>query len=213
MRRLTLPGYPDTFVLTERPTGHHDDDDYEPLPGGLTLDDAVLVASREVQPGDLIVAYFSGRAENGRRLADHVVGPFPAAPHTLRDCPCKGCKECTEVRTWTLADPARVADVSSRYLCLLPADDDGPCVHAYPNEPVAVIHAATVAAAAEEDQADEQPLRKYHVVWAADFEASSPEEAAQLAYEQLKSYATDALPPVLEIRDTDGQTVVLDLMA
>ncbi|MET8696866.1 hypothetical protein ABZV65_30500 [Streptomyces bauhiniae] len=212
MRRLTLPGHPDTFALTERPTGHHDDDDdYEPLPGSLTLDDAVLVASREVQPGDLVVAYFEKHAEHGLRLADHVVGPFSAAPHALRDCPCTGCEECTEVRTWTLADPARVADVSSRFLCLLPADDDGPCVHAYPNEPVAVIRAATVAAA--EDQADEQPLREYHVAWAADFEASSPEEAAQMAYEQLKSYATDALPPVLEVRDPDGRTVVLDLMA
>jgi hypothetical protein len=51
-------------------------------------------------------------------------------------------------------------------------------------------------------------------MWSADFEASSPEEAAQLAYEQLQSYAERGTwPPVLEVRDLDGTTTVVDLNA
>lgn len=59
-----------------------------------------------------------------------------------------------------------------------------------------------------------EPTRTYGVMWSADFEASSPEEAAQLAYEQLQSYAERGTwPPVLEVRDLDGTTTVVDLNA
>jgi hypothetical protein len=55
-----------------------------------------------------------------------------------------------------------------------------------------------------------EPATTYRVQWHADFEASSPLEAAQLAYEQLKSYAErDTWPPVLEV--TGDGMVVIDL--
>ncbi|MFJ4880128.1 hypothetical protein ACIP93_33640 [Streptomyces sp. NPDC088745] len=53
----------------------------------------------------------------------------------------------------------------------------------------------------------------YRVSWYSDFEASSPLEAAQQAYEQLQSYAErDTWPPVLDVTDeAGGATVVIDL--
>ncbi|MFI5808700.1 hypothetical protein [Streptomyces sp. NPDC051561] len=51
----------------------------------------------------------------------------------------------------------------------------------------------------------------YQVTWRADFEAASPQEAAELAYEQLTTYGTDAWPPELEVDGPHGETLVIDL--
>ncbi|NGO67003.1 hypothetical protein [Streptomyces boncukensis] len=57
------------------------------------------------------------------------------------------------------------------------------------------------------------PVRMYGVMWSADFEASSPLEAAHLAYEQLKRCAEDGWSPELEVTDEDGQMIVISLRA
>lgn len=207
MRFLTLADGSDTLALTDRPTA----EDFPPLPYGLTLGQAVAVRAHEVHAGDLVVADFPD--ENGVRQAGHIPTPYPAAPHALRDCPCEGCEECDDVDAWTLADHSRVADVGWRFVCLAPTEDDEPCAIVLRNRPVAVIPADVVARAERAAEAAAPPVRTYGVMWSADFEASSPEEAARLAYEQLKSYATDAWPPVLEVTDEDGRLTVVDLNA
>ncbi|MEU8911732.1 hypothetical protein [Streptomyces nigrescens] len=206
MRTLTLVDSSDAFSLTDRPTA----DDFPPLPYGLTLDDAVAVRAHEVKAGDLVLAEFA-EGTGGRRRVGHVPTPYPADPHTLRDCPCEGCEECEDVDAWTLAEHSRVADVSWRFVCLAPAEDDEPCAILLRNSPMAVIPAAVAVRAQQAAEEAEPPVRTYGVMWSADFEASSPQEAAQLAYEQLKSYATDAWPPVLEMTDEDGRMAVVDL--
>ncbi|MFE3139697.1 hypothetical protein [Streptomyces scopuliridis] len=199
--------------LTDRPTG----DDYPPLPYGLTLDQAVAVHTHEVKAGDLVLADFCD--ESGARRAGHVPTPYLADPHALRYCPCKGCEECDDVDTWTLGDHSRVADVGRRFVCLSPSErsesdeDNEPCAIELRNRPMAVIPADVVTTAATAEKATRPPVRTYKVTWTADFEASSPEEAAQLAYERLKSYATDAWPPELEVTDEGGQTTVINLNA
>ncbi|MGC5042423.1 hypothetical protein ACLQ16_03800 [Streptomyces albidoflavus] len=203
MRTLALADSSETLFLTDRPTAA----DFPPLPHGLTLDDAVAVRAHEVKAGDLVVAQFSDGT--GVRPTEHVPEPFPADPHTVSTCPCEGCEECEDLDAWTLAEHSRVADVDWRFVCLAPAEDDEACVLVLRNRPVAVIP-ADVAARAEEA---EPPVRTYGVMWSADFEASSPQEAARQAYEQLKSYATDAWPPVLEVTDEHGQMTVVDLNA
>ncbi|MEU8893684.1 hypothetical protein [Streptomyces sp. NPDC048442] len=55
------------------------------------------------------------------------------------------------------------------------------------------------------------PPATYWVTWRCDFETVSPQEAAQLAYEQLTTYGTDAWPPVLEVHGPHGTTLVIDL--
>ncbi|MFH8465978.1 hypothetical protein [Streptomyces sp. NPDC017991] len=211
MRTLTLGS--ETLHLTDRPTAS----DYPPLPHGLTLDQAVAVHAHEVKAGDLVLADFSD--ESGTRRAGHVPTPYPADPHALRDCPCQGCEERDDVDAWTLGDHSRVGDVGWRFVCLSPSEhgegDEGdePCAIELRNRPMAVIPVGVVTAA--EEAADEAalPVRTYGVMWSADFEASSPQEAAQLAYEQLKSYAADGWPPELEIGDENGHTYVIDLNA
>ncbi|MEU1313336.1 hypothetical protein ABZ419_31195 [Streptomyces cinnamoneus] len=208
MRTLALGS--DTLHLTVRPIAP----DYPPLPYGLTLNQAVAVHAHQVKAGDLVLAAFSGKS--GTRHAEHVPTPYPADPHALRDCPCEGCEECDDVDTWTLGDHGRVADVGWRFVCLAPSErgeggeGDEPCAIELRNRPVAVIPADAVAAA---EEAARPPVRTYGVMWSADFEASSPQEAAQLAYEQLKSYATDGWPPELEVMDESGRVTVIDLNA
>ncbi|GHF32977.1 hypothetical protein GCM10010218_12560 [Streptomyces mashuensis] len=208
MRTLALGS--ETLHLTDRPI----DPDHPPLPYGLTLDQAVAVHAHEVKAGDLVLAAFSD--ESGARQAEHVPTPYSADPHALRDCPCEGCEECEDVDTWTLGDHGRVADVGWRFVCLAPSErgegDEGdePCAIELRNLPVAVIPADVVAAA---EEAARPPVRTYGVMWSADFEASSPQEAARLAYEQLKSYATDGWPPELEVTDEAGRVTVIDLNA
>ncbi|MFI6686662.1 hypothetical protein [Streptomyces sp. NPDC050485] len=201
MSCFTLPDTPEPLTLTDRPSG----EDFSPLPHGLTLGDAVAVRAFQVQPGDLVVAMFSDGT--GLHPTEHVPGPYPADPHTVSDCPCNGCEECDDLDSWTSAGHGRVADTGWRFACLAPAEDDEPCVIVLRNRPMAVIPAAVVAAA----EAAEPPERMYGVTWSVDFDASSPEEAARLAHEQLKSYATDSLPPVLEVRGQGGRTTVIDL--
>ncbi|MGA5134977.1 hypothetical protein ACPCTO_34860 [Streptomyces olivoreticuli] len=203
----TLPLGSETLRLTDRPIAP----DYPPLPHGLTLDQAVAVHAHKVKAGDLVLAVFPD--ENGTRRAEHVPTPYPADPYPLRDCPCEECEECDDVDAWTLGDHSRVADVGWRFVCLAPSerDEDGePCAIELRNRPVAVIPADVVAAA---EEATRPPARTYGVMWLADFEASSPQEAAQFAYEQLKSYATDAWPPELEVTDEAGRMTVIDLNA
>ncbi|MFI5990353.1 hypothetical protein ACIBAC_00665 [Streptomyces sp. NPDC051362] len=67
------------------------------------------------------------------------------------------------------------------------------------------------APAAASDGAEETE-QTYGVMWEADFEARTPEEAAQLAYEQLLAYSgPDSMPPVLEVTDERGKRTTLDL--
>ncbi|MEU1355374.1 hypothetical protein ABZ410_15945 [Streptomyces cinnamoneus] len=205
MRSLALADSSNTLTLADRPTAA----DFPPLPYGLTLDDAVAVRAHEVKAGDLVVAHFSDGT--GVRPTEHVPEPFPADPHTVTACPCDGCEECDDMADWTLAEHSRVADVGWRHLCLAPAEDDEPCVIVLRNRPVAVIPADVVKRAGE--TAAEPAVRTYGVMWSADFEASSPQEAAQLAYTQLKSYATDGWPPELEVTDEAGCVSVIDLNA
>ncbi|NUL27506.1 hypothetical protein [Streptomyces lunaelactis] len=211
MRTLTVGS--ETLHLTDRPTAP----DYPPLPYGLTLDQAVAVHAHEVKSGDLVLADFSD--ESGTRRAGHIPTPYPADPHALRDCPCEGCEECDDVDTWTLGDHSRVGDVGWRFVCLSPSEhgegDEGgePCAIELRNRPIAVIPADVVTAAEKAAEEAASPVRTFGVMWSADFEASSPQEAAQLAYEQLKSYAADGWPPELEIEDENGHTSVIDLNA
>ncbi|WP_435244297.1 hypothetical protein [Streptomyces sioyaensis] len=200
MRILTLGA--EDLLLPDRPIAP----DFPPLPYGLSLDQAVAVHAHEVRAGDLVVADFPD--ENGTRRAGHIPTPYPATPHALRDCPCEGCEECDDMDSWTLADHSRVADIGWRFICLAPAEGDEPCAIVPRNRPVAVIRADVVACA---EAAAAVPVRTYGVRWSADFEASSPLEAARLAYEQLKSYAVDAWPPELEVTAEDGQVAVIDL--
>ncbi|WP_370418949.1 hypothetical protein AB8O64_10865 [Streptomyces sp. QH1-20] len=205
MRTLTLADSSDTLTLSERPSGA----DFPPLPYGLTFDDVLAVRAHEVKAGDLVVAQFSDGT--GVRPAEHVPTPYPADPHTFGGCPCDGCEECDDMDVWTLAEHSRVTDVGWRFLCLAPAEDDEPCVIVLRNRPVAVIPADVVARA--EEAAAEPPVQAYGVMWSADFEASSPQEAARLAYEQLKSHAdaADSWPPQFEVTDEEGQMTVVDL--
>ncbi|MFJ9416655.1 hypothetical protein ACIRPT_21035 [Streptomyces sp. NPDC101227] len=205
MRTLVLADSSDTLPLTDRPTA----DDFPPLPHGLTLSDVVAVRAHQVKLGDLVVAQFSDGT--GVRPTEHVPVPFLADPHSFSDCPCEGCEECDDMDAWTLAEHSRVADVGWRFLCLAPAEDDEPCVIVLRNRPVAVIPADVVARA--EEATSEPPVRTYGVMWSADFEATSPQEAARLAFEQLKSYAADGWPPELEVMDENGQMTVIDLNA
>ncbi|MEU6346586.1 hypothetical protein ABZ883_37205 [Streptomyces sp. NPDC046977] len=207
MHTLPLPDGSGVLSLTDRPT----DDNFLPLPHGLTLDDAVAVRAHEVRAGDLLVAEFSDGT--GVRPTEHVPAPYPAHPHAVRDCPCKGCEECEDLGTWTLAEPGRVADVALRFICLAPAEDDEPCTLVLRNRPVAVIRADVVARAEAAAEKAPESESVYSVTWHNDFEASSPQEAARLAYEQLRSYATDAWPPVLEVEDEQGERVTIDLNA
>ncbi|MER5301384.1 hypothetical protein ABT039_18180 [Streptomyces lasiicapitis] len=201
MHTLTLGS--ETLSLPARPSN----DDFPPLPFGLTLDDAVAVRAHEVKAGDLVVAQFSDGT--GVRPTMHVPVPSPADPHLPSACSCEGCEECDDMDAWTLAEHSRVADVDWRFVCLIPAEDGEACILVLRNRPVAVIPAEVVARAEEAAV----PVRTYRAAWFADFEASSPEEAACLAYEQLKSYATDAWSPVLEITDEGGHLTVIDLNA
>ncbi|MBT2396294.1 hypothetical protein [Streptomyces sp. ISL-100] len=200
----------ESLHLTDRPTAS----DYPPLPFGLTLDQAVAVHAHEVKAGDLVLADFSDRS--GTRRAGHIPTPYPADPHALRNCPCEGCEECEDVDAWTLGDHGRVADVGWRFVCLSPSEHgeggegDEPCAIELRHRPMAVIPAAVVTAA---EKAAEEAVRTYGVKWYADFEASSPHEAARLAYEQLKSYATDGWPPELEVTGEGGLLTVIDLNA
>ncbi|MFZ3491769.1 hypothetical protein ACODT5_00760 [Streptomyces sp. 5.8] len=203
MRTLPLSDGSGVLSLNNRPA----DDDFLPLPHGLTLDDAVAVRAHEVRAGDLLVAEFSDGT--GVRPTEHVPAPYPADPHAVRDCPCSGCEECEGLELWTLAGHGRVADVGVRFICLAPSDDDEPCTLVLRNRPVAVIRADVVARA--EAAAETPPESVYSVTWHNDFEASSPLAAARLAYEQLRSYATDAWPPVLEVEDEHGERLTIDL--
>ncbi|MFE6185550.1 hypothetical protein ACFQ6U_14095 [Streptomyces sp. NPDC056465] len=62
---------------------------------------------------------------------------------------------------------------------------------------------------------DPDGLREFTVMWEAQFEASTPLEAAWLAYEQFQSYADvrSAWPPVLNVAHHGGSdaTVTIDL--
>ncbi|MFG2141910.1 hypothetical protein [Streptomyces sp. NPDC048650] len=213
MHTLTFADSSVTFALTDRPTA----EDFEPLPYGLSLDDAVAVRAHEVKAGDLVVAQFSDGT--GVRPTEHAPTPFPADPHTVSDCPCEGCEECDNVDGWTMTNPDRVADVGWRFVCLHPSEpgddeyEDEPCVIALRNRPVVVIPVSVVADARQAAEEAKPPVRMYGVTWSDDFEASSPEEAARLAYEQLKSYATDGWPPVLEVTGEGNQMTVVDLNA
>ncbi|WP_031102404.1 hypothetical protein [Streptomyces sp. NRRL S-146] len=214
MRALTLVDGTATFHLDDRPTN---DPDYEPLPYGLTLDQAIAVRARHVEPGDLVVAEFTDKGTTG-----HIPTPYTSIPHAIADCPCNGCEECDDIDAWTMENHARVADIGWRYVCLSPSEpateefEAEPCAIVFSNRPMAVIRAETVAsaqAAAEAAQDTKSPVRTYGVMWSADFEASSPQEAARLAYEQLKGYADDAWSPELEVTGEDGQVTVIDLNA
>ncbi|MYW67194.1 hypothetical protein GTY65_24450 [Streptomyces sp. SID8379] len=211
------PGYSFTLAdtgeqRTMSPRPQHET--FEALPYGLTLDDAVAVRAHQVAAGDVVCATFG----NGTRQSPpaHVPAPYEANPHTMAECPCEGCDECDDMESWTLAAPERVADLGWRFVCLAPAEDGEPC-EIWPRErPVVVLRADVVEsarmAAEEAQRAEEAPVRTFGVTWTADFEASTPEEAAQLAYEQLKSYAdADAWAPVLVVEDEGGTSTTIDL--
>ncbi|MFZ3557135.1 hypothetical protein [Streptomyces sp. BH055] len=208
---FTLADTGEQRALSPRPLN----ETYEPLPYGLTLGDAVAVRAREVAAGDVVVAVFGAGANDA---SAHVPSPYVADPHSLAGCPCEECEECDDMDAWTMADPAREADLGWRFVCLAPSEDGEPC-EIWPSARAVVVLCADVVerarAAAEEgqDAAEEAPVREYGVMWSADFEASSPQEAARLAYEQLLSYAEDgdAWAPVLEVEDEDGRTTIVDL--
>ncbi|MFG3399038.1 hypothetical protein [Streptomyces parvus] len=53
------------------------------------------------------------------------------------------------------------------------------------------------------------PAREWTVMWRAEFEAASPRDAAQQAYDQLRSYAErDTWPPVLDVALHGGETLM-----
>ncbi|MFI1012594.1 hypothetical protein [Streptomyces sp. NPDC020965] len=135
---LTLADEPEPLPLTDRPTG----DEFDPLPYGLTLAQAVAVRACDVKAGDLVVAEFDDMS--GARRSLHIPGPYRAAPSALRDCPCNGCAECDDMDSWTFAEPSRVADTAWRFVCLSPAEDGEPCAIVLAYRPVAVIPAAVV---------------------------------------------------------------------
>ncbi|MFD3514841.1 hypothetical protein [Streptomyces sp. NPDC058657] len=191
--------------LTDRPI---DDEDFVQLPFGLTLGAVVAVRAHEVRAGDLVVAEFP--AEFGVRTVEHVPDPYVAAPVSTRECPCERCEECDALNAWIADDHRRIADLALRYVCLAPSEGDEPCALTLRHRPVAVIPAATVASAKAADERT-PVLTTYSVVWRAGFEAASPKEAALLAYEQLKTYGTDAWPPELEVTGASGDTVTFDL--
>ncbi|MCX4682061.1 hypothetical protein OG413_43555 [Streptomyces sp. NBC_01433] len=204
MRILTLSDSSGGLSLTDRPTG----DDFLPLPHGLTLDDAVAVRASDVRAGDLVVAKFSDGA--GVRPTEHIPAPYLANPHAVGvDCPCGGCAECQDLETWTLAEPDRVAGVAMRFICLAPAENSEPCTIVLRNRPLAVISSDVVKRA---QSAAEKPRELvYSVTWHCNFDASTPQEAVRLAYEQLLSYATDAWPPVLDVEDEQGERLTIDM--
>ncbi|QDN54052.1 hypothetical protein [Streptomyces sp. S1D4-20] len=141
MRTFTLADHPGPLTLPDRPTT----DDFDPLPHGLTLDDAVAVRAHQVRPGDLLIAEFTDGT--GVRPTEHIPGPCPADPRPLSGCPCEGCETCDEVTAWTLGDHSRTADTLWRFVCLAPSEDGEPCTIVLRNRPVAVIPADTVARA------------------------------------------------------------------
>ncbi|MFD9190331.1 hypothetical protein ACFWCA_19135 [Streptomyces phaeochromogenes] len=126
MRIRSLDGV--AYTLNDRPTT----EDYEPLPSGLNLDQAVAVRAVDVKPGDLVVAVFSRSNQPGVPIP----GPYPAVPHTLPGNPCTGCEECE--------DAEQLVDAVARLVCLHPSENGEPCVLELRNTPVAVIPAVVV---------------------------------------------------------------------
>ncbi|AKN68702.1 hypothetical protein QR97_01780 [Streptomyces sp. PBH53] len=189
MRHIAIPDSHDIFVLGDRPA----DDEYEPLPYGLTLDDAVIVRAYEVERGDLVVAEFRDPVK-GKRLACHIPGPFRAEPHTFANCPCDGCVECDDVDAWTLADHSRLADVAIRFYCLAPAQDvlggREPCVMVYRNAPIAVIREDAV----ERAKAAAPELEPLVGQLATEFRATDGGELETLAYLLRSAVMGGALP-------------------
>ncbi|MEU9699499.1 hypothetical protein [Streptomyces sp. NPDC047981] len=179
MRLMTLTDGTESLLVDDRPV---DDCLFAaPLPYGLTLDDAVAVRAREVEPGDLVVALTF--EESGTRQVSHCPGPFPAAPRPPAACPCEGCAECDELDEWTLADHRRVADVAWRYVCLCPSERDEGCVIEPSNRPVIVVRAERV----ERAKATRKPIRRpFTAAWSVEVEAGSPEEAARLGAERVR---------------------------
>ena len=53
-------------------------------------------------------------------------------------------------------------------------------------------------------------MSEYHVVWAIDIDAESPQEAAKLANEILQEPGNDAV--VFTVVDEDGKGVIVDLI-
>jgi hypothetical protein len=207
MLLITLTDGTDSLHLDDRPTG----DDYDPLPYGLTLDHVAAVRACDVEAGDLVVAEFPD--DSGKRETLHLPVPFLAAPHRLRDCPCQGCGECSDMDDWLQADSSRLADLGWRYVCLAPSDDDEPCALTLRAQPVAVIRADRVAAARETAAKALPPTKSFRVSWCADFEAETAMEAILLAYEQIKSYA-DREVQAPELVAYDGhETITIDLGA
>ncbi|WP_424892330.1 hypothetical protein [Streptomyces sp. XH2] len=145
MRMLVLADDPAAFLLTPRPAPGDADCEYEPLPPGLTLNDAVLLRAHQVRAGDLVVAEFSEDRGAGR-VAAHIPAPYPADPHFLSACPCDGCEECEDFDASGFADPQTAIDRDARWLCLAPSVDGEPCAVAFRNAPLAVIPAATAQA-------------------------------------------------------------------
>ncbi|MFK0047745.1 hypothetical protein ACIQU4_27390 [Streptomyces sp. NPDC090741] len=141
MRTLTLADNPATFLLTPRPATKSQYLVYEPLPQGLTLDDAVLLHADQVRAGDLVIAEFGGTA--AARVSVHLPAPYLADPHTISGCPCEGCNRCKD---FDGAEPHTVPGRDTRWVCLAPSEGYEPCaVYAVP-APLAVIPAAVVQA-------------------------------------------------------------------
>ncbi|MFF0481912.1 hypothetical protein [Streptomyces sp. NPDC004435] len=195
---MTLADGTVSLHVDDRPT---DDDEFDsPLPYGLTLDDAVAVRAREVEAGDLVVAFTD--EQFGARRVDHCPQPFPAAPTSPPGCAGRACEECAKLEAWTLADHARVADLAWRYVCLSPAEAGEPCVIERANLPVIVVRAERV----ERAKAASGPVRRpFSVTWSADVEAADPEEAAQLAYEQVRAQVEAATAMRWEVSESEGE--------
>ncbi|WP_143664390.1 hypothetical protein [Streptomyces sp. NRRL B-24572] len=195
---MTLADGTTSLHVDDRPT---DDDEFDsPLPYGLTLDDAVAVRAREVEAGDLVIAFT--QEQFGARRADHCPQPFPAAPTSPPGCGGRACEECAKLEAWTLADHARVADLAWRYVCLSPAEAGEPCVIERTNMPVIVVRAERVQRA----KAASGPLRRpFSVTWSTELEAANPEEAAQLAYEQVRAQLEGAAAMQWEVSEPGGE--------
>ncbi|WP_167163093.1 hypothetical protein [Streptomyces sp. MBT27] len=186
MRTFTLDGSSDVYTLTDRPTHA----DYVPLPHGLTLADAVAVRAHQVDEGDLVVASSLGGTDRLRR-AVHVPGPYLADPNSVAGCACQKCETCDVLNEWSSGEDRPFV---RRFVCLAPAGGGQPCAIVGLARIMAVIPAHVV----------QEALPWHTVTWSCNFQATSAQEAAHLAYEQLKTYGTDAHPPVLKVTGPDG---------
>ncbi|MEU8540835.1 hypothetical protein AB0C52_12760 [Streptomyces sp. NPDC048717] len=211
---MTLADGSESFPVADRPT---DDDLFTfPLPYGLTLDDAVAIRAREVSSGDLVVALTVEGA--GMREVDHCPEPFLASPHSPLACPCEVCDVCEALTDWIMVDPARLAEVEWRYVCLSPSSVDDDCVIEPSARPVIAVRAEVVERARArivEPQVVEvevvEPARRYVVAWRHEVEADSPEGAAAAVYGQIRAHLADALPTLWDVTAQGGAPVMVCL--